>query len=150
VQVVRNGAHDDVARVEPDAHLHWQAVGAAHLVGIAAEGGLHGQRRITGACRMVFVSQWRPEQGHDPIAQHLVHRALIAVHGLHHGMQSRVQEGLRLFRVEVADQLRRPFEVGKQHGDLLPFAFQRTAGGQDLLREIGGRVGEWRGRGYAG
>ena len=142
VQVVANGPHHDLSGVEPDAHLHRQAVGAAHLFGIAAQGVLHGQRGITGACGVVFVGQRRPEQRHDAITEHLVHRTLIAVHGLHHGVQGRVQDGPGLFRVEVADQLRRALEVGKQHRDLLALAFQGAFGGQDLLGEIGGRVGE--------
>ena len=50
---------------------------------------------------------------------------------------------LGLFGVAVGEQLRRAFEVGKQHGDLLALAFQRAAGGEDLLREIGRGVGEW-------
>ena len=93
--------------LRPDPHLHRQAMGAAHLLRIAAQGGLHGQGGITGAHGVVFVRDGRPEQGHDAIAQHLVHRAFKAVHGVHHGVQGRVEERPGLFRVEVADQLRR-------------------------------------------
>jgi hypothetical protein len=46
------------------------------------------------------------------------------------------------FGIEVTDQLGIPFEVGKEHGDLFALAFQGTPGGQDFLRQIGGRVGE--------
>ena len=42
-----------------------------------------------------------PEQGHDAVAQHLVDGAFKAVHGVHHPVQSRVEELLRGFRVEV-------------------------------------------------
>ena len=35
-----------------------------------------------------------------------------------------------------------PFEVGKQHRDLLALTFERTAGGQDLLGQMRRRVGE--------
>ena len=142
VQVVANGPHHHLSGVEADAHLHRQAVRAAHLFGIAAQGVLHGQRGITGACGVVFVGQRRPEQRHNAVTEHLVHRALIAVHRLHHGVQGGVQDGPGLFRVEVADQLRRALEVGKQHRDLLAFPFQGAFGRQDLLGKIGGRVGE--------
>ena len=85
------------------------------------------------------------EEGHDAVAQHLVHRALVAVHGVHHEVQGRVEELLGLFRVEVRDQLGGAFEVGKQHRDLLALAFQGAAGGENLLGEIGGRVRQrWR------
>ena len=33
---------------------------------------------------LVSVSKWRPEESHDAIAQHLVHRALGAMHRVHH------------------------------------------------------------------
>jgi hypothetical protein len=82
---------------------------------------------------VVFVGQWRPEESHDAVAQHLVHRPLKAVHGVHHALQRRIEEGLGGFRVEVADQLRGAFEVGEQYGDLFTLAFQGTSGGEDLL-----------------
>ena len=50
---------------------------------------------------------------------------------------------MRSFWIEVANQLGRILDVGKQHRDLLAFAFQGATGSQDLLREIGGRVRQW-------
>jgi len=60
------------------------------------------------------------------------------VHGVHHVLEGRIKECLGGFRIKVTDQFSRPFEVGKEHGDLLAFAFQGTAGGEDLLSKIGG------------
>jgi hypothetical protein len=68
------------------------------------------------------------KEGHDAVAQHLVHRAFKAVYGVHHAVDGRVQKLLGGFRVEVFDQLGRVFDVGKQHGHLLAFAFQGSAG----------------------
>ena len=93
---------------------------------------------------MVFVGNGRAKQGHNAIAEHLVHRALEAVHGVHHVVQRRVEELLGSFWVETANQFGGIFQVGKQHGDLLALAFQGTAGRENLLRKVGGRVGEWR------
>src|SRR5262245_28340892 len=64
------------------------------------------------------------------------------MHRLHHDMNRRIEKFLGLFRVEVPNKFGRVFEVGKQDGDLLAFAFEGTAGGEDFLREIRGRVGE--------
>jgi len=66
------------------------------------------------------------------------------VHGVHHALQGRIEEGLAGFGIEVTDQLGIPFEVGKQHGDLLALALQGTAGRENFLGEIGGGVGERR------
>ena len=91
---------------------------------------------------MVFMGHWGSEERHDAVPEHLIHGAFVAVHGVHHDVQRRIEEPLGGFRVEVADQLGRAFEVGKEHGDLLALAFQGTAGGQDFLGEIGRRVGQ--------
>ena len=77
-----------------------------------------------------------------PSPKHLVHSALVAVHGVHHVLEDRIEELLGGFGVEAGEEFRGIFEVGKQHGDLLAFAFQRAAGGQDFLGEIGWGVGE--------
>ena len=121
--------------------LQLQALGAPHLLGVGAHGGLHGQGRIAGAQGMVLVGDGRAKQRHDAIAQHLVHRALEAVHGVHHAVQGRIEELLGGFGVEVADQFRRVLEVGKQHGDLLALAFQGAAGRENFLGQIGRGVG---------
>ncbi len=90
------------------------------------------------------MGQRRAEEGHDAVAQHLVHRALEAVYGVHHGVQGRVEELLGGFRVEIPDQLGRVFDVGEQHRDLLAFACQGATGGEDLLCEMGRGIGEGR------
>ena len=138
MQIVANGAHHHVSRVKPDAYLQLQTLGTAYLRSILAHSSLHRQRRVTGPHGVVFVGHWRPEQGHDAVAQYLVDRALVAMHGVHHAVQGGIQEPLGGFGVEVGDELGRPFQVGKQHRDLLALAFQRTPGGEDLLGQMGG------------
>jgi hypothetical protein len=67
------------------------------------------------------------------------------MHGVHHAVQSRVEELLRGFGIKATDERGGVFEVGKEHRDLLALAFQGGAGGQNLIGEMGWRVGE-RGR----
>jgi hypothetical protein len=141
MQVVANGAHDYLAGVQPHTSLHLHAVGVAHLLTVAAHGRLHGQSSVAGPHRVVLMGNRRAEQGHNAVAQHLIHRALVAVHRLHHGAQGRVQKLTRLFGVKTLDQLRGPLDVGKQHGDLLAFPFQVATGSEDLLGEMGRRIG---------
>jgi hypothetical protein len=62
------------------------------------------------------------------------------VHGVHHLVEGWVKELLGSFGIETADEFRRVFEVGEQHGDLLAFAFEGGAVGQDFLGEVGGGV----------
>ena len=84
----------------------------------------------------------RAEQRHDAVAHHLVDGALVAVDGLHHAFEHRVEELPRLLGIAVGQQFHRALQVGKQHRDLFALAFQGTAGRQNLLGQIGGRVGQ--------
>ena len=150
VEIIANGAHHDLARVEPHAHLQeGDPVGPLDFGGILLHGGLHAQGGIAGPYRMVFMGQGRPKEGHNAVAHHLVDGALIAMHRGHHAFQHGIEELAGLLRIAVRQQLHGALEVGKQHRDLLAFAFQGTARGEDLLRKIGRGVGEWR-RGAAG
>ena len=85
-----------------------------------------------------------------PSPEHLVHGAFIAVHGVHHALQGGIEELLGVFGIEVANQLRRAFEVGKEHRDLFALAFQGASGGEDLLGQIGRGVGQGRWAAVAG
>ena len=85
---------------------------------------------------MILVRDGRAKQRHDAVAHHLVDRALIAVHGLHHALEHRVEELAGLFGIAVGQQLHRALEVGEQHGDLLALAFQGGLGGEDFLGQM--------------
>ena len=128
--------------MEPDADLYRHPMGALHLVAVAGHGLLHAQRRVAGAHGMIFMGNGRAEEGHNPIPHHLVDGALVAVHGLDHALQDRVQQLSGLLGIAVGQQLHRSLQVGKQYGDLLALALQGTAGGQDFFRQIGGHVGQ--------
>ena len=128
VQVVANGAHHHFPGVEAHAHAQLQAPGAAHLLGIGAHGRLHGQGGIAGAQGVVFVGNGGAKQGHNAVAEHLIHRALEAVHGVHHEVEGGIEELLGGFGIEAADEFRRVLEVGKEHRDLLALAFQGRDG----------------------
>jgi hypothetical protein len=54
---------------------------------------------------VVLLGQWGAEERHDAVAHHLGHRALVAVHGLHHALQHRVQHFACLLGVALGEQL---------------------------------------------
>jgi hypothetical protein len=89
---------------------------------------------------MVLMGQRRAEEGHDAVAHHLVDRALVAVNGLHHPFQHRIEKLARFLGVTIREQLHRALEVGEQHRDLLALAFEGAPGGQDLLGKVLGGV----------
>jgi hypothetical protein len=67
---------------------------------------------------MIFMGHWSPEERHDAVAEHLIDGALVAVHGVHHDVQRRVQEPAGLFGIKPLDQLSGALEVGKEHRHL--------------------------------
>ena len=67
----------------------------------------------------------RSKESHDPVAHHLVHRALVAVNGFHHPLEDGVEDFARLLGIPIGEQAHRAFEVGEEHGDL--FALSSSA-----------------------
>jgi hypothetical protein len=49
-----------------------------------------------------------------------------------------------VLRLEAFGQRTEAGHIGKEHRDLLAFAGQRTAGGENFLGEVRGGVGQWR------
>jgi hypothetical protein len=90
---------------------------------------------------VVLVGERRPEERHDAVAHHLVDRALVAVHRLHHQLAHVVDDRPDLLGIAVADRLDHAVDVGEEHGHLLALALQRLAGIENALGQIGRRVG---------
>jgi hypothetical protein len=143
MQIVTNGADHHFPSIEPHADAEFEALMPSHLFGIIPHRRLHGQRRIAGTDRMIFMGNRRAKQGHNAVAQDLIHGTLKAVYGVHHDVDSGIKQLLGSFWIEVFDQLGGVFDVGKQDGDVLAFAFEGAAGGEDFLSEIGRCIGEW-------
>jgi hypothetical protein len=71
---------------------------------------------------VVLVGQRRAAQRHDPVAHHLVHRALVAVDGFHHPLEHGVQDLACVLGIAVGEQLHRALQIGEEHGHLLAHA----------------------------
>jgi hypothetical protein len=140
-QVAANRAHHHLARVEPDADLHVEPLGATQLAGQATHALVHAQRRVGRAHHVVLVGHRGAEDRHDPVAQHLVDGALVPVHRLHHQGQHRIQHAARVLRIAVGQQLERALHVREEHGHLLALALHRPARGPDLLGQVRRGIG---------
>ena len=62
---------------------------------------LHPQRRIERALRMILVRDRRAEQREDAVAGRLHDVTVVAMHGVDHQLERRIDDRARLFRVEV-------------------------------------------------
>ena len=156
VQAAVNRPHYHFPGIEPDADLHRHPMRALHRVAVVSHGLLHAQRRVAGTHGMIFMGNGRAEEGHNAIPHDLIDGALVAVHGLDHALQDRIQELAGLLGVALRQQLHGPLQVRKQHRDLLTFAFESAPGRYNLFGEVHGGDGQghasaryrgWRGSG---
>ena len=90
---------------------------------------------------MILVGERGAEERHDPVAHDLVHGPLVAVHGLHHVLQHRIEELACLFRVAIGEEFHRALEIGEQHCYLLALALEGGPRGDDLLCKVLRSVG---------
>ena len=96
-----------------------------------------------------LVRHGSSEQSHDSVAHHLIDGALVAMDGLHHLLEYRIEDLPRLLGIAVGEQLHGALEVGEEDRDLLAFAFEGLLRREDLLCEVLRRVGGRRGEGGA-
>jgi hypothetical protein len=127
-QVVADGAHDHLARIESNSDLSIHAMRSAHVIGVAIDRILHLQGRITSAHRVVLMGERRTKESHDAVAHHLVDGALVAMNCVHHQLQHRIKELSRLFGVAVGKQLHRALQIGEQDCHLFALTFKRALG----------------------
>ena len=78
---------------------------------------------------MILVGERCTEEGHDPVAHNPVHGALVAVNGLNHAFEHRVEELLCVLWIAVGKQLHRTLDISEQNGDLLPLTLEGCLGG---------------------
>ena len=149
-QIAGDGANDHLSGVEADPDLHVDPVFLAHCFGVVGEGLLDRQGRIAAADGVVLQSQWRTEQGHDPVAHDLVDGSLVTMDGVHHPLEDGIEDSACLLRVAIGQQLHRSLEVGEEHGHLLAFALDGALRVVDALGQMLGRVAFGRGEARRG
>ena len=142
-EVRADGADHDLSGVQPHSYPDRDTESAKRLFGVPLHQLLHAQGGVAGPHGVILVGDGRPEQCHDPVAHHLVHRPLVAMDGLHHALEDRVEKLARLLGIAVGQQLHRALEVCKQDGHLLALTFQRASRGEDLLGQVLRRVDMW-------
>src|SRR5215813_7240115 len=135
-EIAADRAHDDLPRVYSDADLDCGRMRASHFFAILLHALLHSERGIASPHSVVLVGNRGAKKRHDPVAHHLIDSTLVAVHGLHHVREHRVEELACLFGITVSEQLHGALEVGEEHRDLLALAFEARPGGEDFLCEM--------------
>src|SRR5439155_819268 len=81
-------------------------------------------RVLTSEAPSVLVGDRCAEEGHDPVAQDVVHCALVAVDRVHHQLDRGVHEPPCFFRINALQQFHRAAQVGEERRDLLSLALE--------------------------
>ena len=146
VEIVPDGADNHLPRVEPHTDLHGRPAVALHLIRVEVDPPLHARCGIARTRGVVLMCHRGSEEGHDPVAHHLIDGALVVMDGLHHAFEHGVEDPSRLFRISICEQLHGAFEISEEDGDLLALAFQGRLRGEDAFSEVLRSIGFWSGQ----
>jgi hypothetical protein len=122
-QIVPNAPHHDETGVEALPHLEADPLAAPKFLLIPLQGCPNPQRRMDCALRVVLVGNRRPEEGHDPIAEELVHRALVAVNFGQHHLKGAIHQAMDFFRVEPFRERGEARDIHEENRHLLALPF---------------------------
>ncbi len=89
---------------------------------------LHAQRRVQTALSMIFVRDGRAEQREDSVAGGLHDVTVVAMDGVDHQLERRIDDCARLFGIEAFHQIHRALDVGEQSGHGLALAARGVGG----------------------
>jgi hypothetical protein len=98
---------------------------------------------------MVFMGEGSPEEGKDAVAGGLHDEALIAMDGVHHELEGRIDKTPGRFGIEVFNQRGGVLDIGKERGDRLALTigstarFQRGLLGANTFGKVRWRVVDW-------
>jgi hypothetical protein len=85
---------------------------------------------------MILVRERRAEKRHEPVAEELVHRALVAVHFAERGLEEPAEQDVHAVRAEPLGESGGADEIAEEHGDGLALALHGATRGEDLLGEM--------------
>jgi hypothetical protein len=104
MQIRPDCADDHLAGVETHADLDGHSLRAEDPLRVLRDRLLHPQRRIASPHRVILMGERRAEERHNPVAHHLVHRALVTMDGVHHSFKHGIEDLPRLFGITVGEQ----------------------------------------------
>jgi len=102
------------AGVNPDTRFDRKISRFAQLGRVAPQLLQHPQRRIKRVLRMILMSHRSAEQREDAIAGGLHDIAVVAVGGIDHELKRGIDNGARLFRIEILLEFSRSLNVSEK------------------------------------
>ena len=143
-QVVANTAHHHQAGVQPQAELTCHPMRLAELGMVCAQGALERYRGQDGAPGVILMGNGCTKQSHEAIAQELVDGALVAVHPVQRQLKKAIEQGVHGLWPNALGQGSGVGQITEEHRHLLALPCQGAVGGENLIGEVLGGVGERR------
>ena len=122
--------------LSPNSYLDRDTLRPKYLVGMGFDYLLHSERGVAGPDCVVLKRERCSEERHDTVAHHLVDRAFVLVHSLHHPLENGVEKPAGPVGIQVGDVFRRSFQIGEKDRELLSFTLQCRLGKANLLGDM--------------
>ncbi len=119
---------DDLTRVHAGPVRELDAPALLELAVQLRERLLHREGGPDSAKSVVLVDPRQAEDGHDRVADVLLHRSAVMLEDLAHLVEVARHHLAQRFRIERLAKARRAFEVGEDDGDCLPYLLRRKRG----------------------
>src|SRR5262249_51362462 len=91
---------------------------------------------------MIFMGDGSTEERHKSIAQKLIDSAFVPMHLVKCYLEKAIEERVHCFRSDALSNRGRVRQVTEEYGDLFPFAFEGTPGGQNFLGKVSRSIGQ--------
>ena len=101
---------------------------------------MDGQGRTNRSLWGIFQSNGSTEKGHHAITGHLIDCSFKVMDLVNQNLIDLIHNGISFFRSQLLHQRREVFHIGKQDGDLFPFAFDLSPLGKNLFRQAARKV----------
>src|SRR5262249_14937925 len=79
---------------------------------------------------------------HEPITEELIDGAFVPMHLVKCYLEKAIEERVHCFGSDTLGNRGRVRQVTEEYGDLFPFTFERTPGGQNFLGKVFWGVGK--------
>jgi hypothetical protein len=99
---------------------------------------------------MILVSDWRTEEGHNPIARKLIDSPLVFMDFVRKNLETSIHDLVDILGVKLLGDGSVARNIREQHGHDLPFTLDFGSGGQDFVGKefwgigLGRGVVDWR------
>jgi hypothetical protein len=140
-EVVSDTAHDDEAGVDALPDLEGQPLPPLELLAVILERRPDPDGGVDGPASVLLVSDGGAEEGHDAVAEELVHGPFVAVDLGQHQLEGARHDGVDVLRIEPLGERGESGNVDEEDRDLLSLTLECRARSEDLIREVLGRIG---------